>query len=139
MDLTPGKSVVKNLMSNGLDVYLLKWDDLSYYNSNSTFDNYIEYIDEAIKLISSKTSINKIPIIGYCWGGTIQSIYSSLFPKKVLSLTLVASPIDFYKDNSILAQWSKYLELDKITNELGHMNGTLRYRIHFKKSSQIPF
>ena len=42
MDLTPEKSVVKNLMSNGLDVYLLKWDDLSYYNSNSTFENYIE-------------------------------------------------------------------------------------------------
>jgi polyhydroxyalkanoate synthase len=125
MDLTPEKSVVKNLMSNGLDVYLLKWDDLSYYNSNSTFDNYIEYIDEAIKLISSKTSIDKIPIIGYCWGGTISLVYSSLFPKNVLSLTLVASPIDFSKDNSMLAQWSKSLELDKIIDELGHMKGTL--------------
>ena len=125
MDLTPEKSVVKNLMSNGLDVYLLKWDDLAYYNSNSTFENYIEYIDEAIKLISSKTSIDKIPIIGYCWGGTISLIYSSLFPKNVLSLTLVASPIDFSKDNSMLAQWSKLLELDKIINELGHMKGTL--------------
>ena len=125
MDLTTEKSVVKNLMSNGLDVYLLKWDDLSYYNSNSTFENYIAYIDEAMKLISSKTSTDKIPIIGYCWGGTISLIYSSLFPNNVLSLTLVASPIDFSKDNSILAQWSKSLELDKIINELGHMNGTL--------------
>ena len=125
MDLTTEKSVVKNLMSNGLDVYLLKWDDLSYYNSNSTFENYIEYIDEAIKLISSKTSIDKIPIIGYCWGGTISLVYSSLFPKNVLSLTLVASPIDFSKDSSMLAQWSKSLELDKIIDELGHMKGTL--------------
>ena len=125
MDLIPEKSVVKNLMSNGLDVYLLKWDDLSDYNSNSTFENYIEYIDEAMKLISSKTSIDKIPIIGYCWGGTLSLIYSSLFPKNVQSLTLIASPIDFSKDNSILAQWSKSLALDKIINELGHMNGTL--------------
>ena len=91
MDLIPEKSVVKNLMSNGLDVYLLKWDNLSDYNSNSTFENYIEYIDEAMKLISSKTSIDKIPIIGYCWGGTFSLIYSSLFPKNVQSLTLVAS------------------------------------------------
>ncbi|WP_144733001.1 alpha/beta fold hydrolase [Candidatus Nitrosocosmicus arcticus] len=125
MDLTPEKSVVKNLMSHGLDVYLLKWDDLAYYNSNSTIEDYIELINEAIKLISSKTSIDKIPIIGYCWGGTLSLIFSSLFPKDVLSLTLVASPIDFSKDNSLLSLWSKSLEFDKIINELGHMKGTL--------------
>jgi polyhydroxyalkanoate synthase len=125
MDLTPEKSVVKNLMSNGLDVYLLRWDDLAYHNSSSTIENYIEYIDGAIKLIRSRTSIEKIPIIGYCWGGTISLIYSSLFTKNVLSLTLVASPIDFSKDNGMLAIWSKSLELEKIVNELGHMKGTL--------------
>ena len=54
MDLTTEKSVVKNLMSNGLDVYLLKWDDLSYYNSNSTFENYIEYIDVHNEIIPLK-------------------------------------------------------------------------------------
>lgn len=40
-------------------------------------------------------------------------------------MTLVASPIDFSKDNGMLAIWSKSLELEKIVNELGHMKGTL--------------
>jgi hypothetical protein len=40
-------------------------------------------------------------------------------------LVLVASPVDFSKDNGTVARWSKSLELEKIVNELGHMNGTL--------------
>lgn len=125
MDLTSDKSVVRNLMSQGLDIYLLKWDNLATYNSAAGLEDYIEYVDKALQTISFRTKIEKIPIVGYCWGGTVSLIYSTLNDMHIQSLTLVASPIDFSKDSSMLAQWSKSLELDQIVENLGHMKGTL--------------
>jgi len=35
----------------------------------------------------------------------------------------MATPVDFSKDNTILAEWSKALDSDKIVKEFGHIDG----------------
>jgi polyhydroxyalkanoate synthase len=143
MDLNPKRSVVRNLLSNGLDVYLL---DLGYPNSNQdnklSLADYVDYIRNAIQCIVQKgnekletqTDENKkIAILGYCWGGLLALIYAALDASNtnpnnidcpnVKSLALMATPVDFAKDNTILANWSRSIDIDKMIDEFGNMNG----------------
>jgi polyhydroxyalkanoate synthase len=55
MDIDPERSVVKALLSKGIDVYLLDWGyPLSDSNNSSLYD-YIQYVYDAIKYIQKKT------------------------------------------------------------------------------------
>jgi polyhydroxyalkanoate synthase subunit PhaC len=145
MDLNPKRSVVRNLLSNGLDVYLL---DLGYPTSNEdnklSLSDYVDYIRNAIQCIAQKenekleirTDQNKkIAILGYCWGGILALIYTALEASNtspnnidcpnVKSLALMATPVDFAKDNTILANWSRSIDIDKMIDEFGNMNGQI--------------
>ena len=135
MDLNPQKSIVRNLLYNDLDVYLLDWgypsmeitkaDQATDNNNNLSLDDYISYVDDAIQIIKNKTGLYRIPILGYCWGGLIALIYTALHNDSVKNLSLMATPVDFGKDNTILANWSKAIDIDKMMNEFGHMSGQL--------------
>jgi polyhydroxyalkanoate synthase subunit PhaC len=77
----------------------------------------------------------KISILGYCWGGILALIYTALEATKatqsddnnntVKSLALMATPVDFSKENTILANWSKAVNIDKMIHEFGDMNGQI--------------
>jgi len=64
MDINPSRSVVKSLLSNGIDVYLLDWGyPTSKYNELSLYD-YITYVKDAVKFIqkqSSKSTLGNVP------------------------------------------------------------------------------
>jgi polyhydroxyalkanoate synthase len=57
------------------------------------------------------------------WGGLIAFIYSALNNQNVRSLTLMAAPVDFSKDNTILANWARVIDSDQIIDEFGHLYG----------------
>jgi polyhydroxyalkanoate synthase len=63
-------------------------------------------VKDAVQDIKDKTGTAKVSILGYCWGGIIALIYSALNNENLRSLTLMATPVDFSKDNTILANWS---------------------------------
>ena len=147
MDLNPKRSVVRNLLSNGLDIYLL---DLGYPTKEddklSLYD-YVDYVKYAVQAILKKEKEKeeerqgqrqgnkKISILGYCWGGILALIYTALEATKttqsddddntVKSLALMATPIDFSKENTILANWSRAVNIDKMMDEFGNMNGQI--------------
>jgi polyhydroxyalkanoate synthase len=148
MDLNPKRSVVRNLLSNGLDIYLL---DLGYPTKEDdklSLDDYVDYVKYAVQAILKKEKEKeegerqgqrqenkKISILGYCWGGILALIYAALEATKttqndddnntVKSLALMATPVDFSKENTILANWSKAVNIDKMIHEFGDMNGQI--------------
>ena len=143
MDLNPKRSVVRNLLSNGLDVYLL---DLGYPTKEDdklSLNDYVDYIKDAVQAILKKEGERqgqrqenkKISILGYCWGGILALIYTALeaantiqnhdHDNTVKSLTLMATPVDFSKENTILANWSRAVDIDKMIHEFGNMNGQI--------------
>lgn len=122
MDLKPSRSIVKNLISQGFDVYVIHWGYAGRQDDGLKLDDYENYLDEAVSIICQRHARQKIPVLGYCWGGLLSVIYSSLHREKVESLTLMATPIDFTKENSILSVWSKELDMDKILDEFGHLD-----------------
>ena len=145
MDLNPKRSVVRNLLSNGLDVYLL---DLGYPTKEDdklSLNDYVDYIKDAVQTILKKVKEGerqgqgkknkKISILGYCWGGILALIYTALEAANTIqnhdddntvkSLTLMATPVDFSKENTILANWSRAVDIDKMIHEFGNMNGQI--------------
>ncbi|HET6590840.1 MAG TPA: alpha/beta fold hydrolase [Candidatus Nitrosocosmicus sp.] len=58
MDIYPERSVVKSLLSKGIDVYLLDWGyPLSDDNNLSLYD-YVQYVSEAVKYIQQKPKLD---------------------------------------------------------------------------------
>ncbi len=122
MDLMPEKSVVQNLMSQGFDVFVIHWGYSGTNDDIMTVDDYIRCLDDSIEAIKEKTNSKKISMIGYCWGGILSLIYSTLFKEKIKNLAVLATPIDFSKDSSHLALWAKDIDADRMIDEFGHLN-----------------
>jgi polyhydroxyalkanoate synthase len=124
LDLNPKRSVVRNLLaSDGLDIYVLDWGYPDRSDNQLSINDYIDYVDEALKVLKNLTKENKISILGYCWGGLFSLIHTSLHPEDVRNLVLMAVPVDFSKDDTILGKWSKAIDVDAMMDELGHMDG----------------
>lgn len=104
MDLNPKRSVVRNLLSNGLDIYLL---DLGYPTKEDdklSLDDYVDYVKDAVQAILKKEKEGegegeerqgqrqenkKISILGYCWGGILALIYTALEATKPLKVMII--------------------------------------------------
>ncbi len=123
MDISKDRSVVQRLISNGLDIYLLDWGYPGWEDSNLSLNDYVNYVKDAVEDIKQKSDSDKVSILGYCWGGIIALIYAALNNESVQSLTLMATPVDFSKDNTILANWLKVMDSDRIVDEFGHVDG----------------
>lgn len=132
LDLNPSKSVVRTLLNNDIDVYLLDWGYPEKKDNELTFKDYIDYIDNAVETIIqtrsfklSSSSPIKISILGYCWGGLSSLIYTAVNnnQKNIDKLILMATPIDFSQDNTTVSIWSKSIDTDKIVNTFGHFDG----------------
>ena len=143
MDLNPKRSIIRNLLSNGLDIYLLDLGYPSKEDDKLSLKDYVDYIKDAVQTILKKEEEEgksqenkKVSILGYCWGGILALIYTALESANTLknkddddntvkSLTLMATPVDFSKENTILANWSRVVDIDKIILEFGNMNGQI--------------
>ncbi|HKZ61009.1 MAG TPA: alpha/beta fold hydrolase [Nitrososphaera sp.] len=124
LDLNPKRSVVRNLLaSNGLDIYLLDWGYPDWGDNHLSLEDYFGYLGDAVKVVKDQTKENKISILGYCWGGIFALIHATLNPEEVRNLVLMAVPVDFSKDDTILARWSKAIDVDGMMDEFGHMDG----------------
>ncbi|MEM3916213.1 MAG: alpha/beta fold hydrolase [Candidatus Nitrosocaldus sp.] len=123
MDISRDKSVVKRLMDEGLDVFLIDWGHISYDDEDLSLDDYIHVLDEAVDRVRALSNKDRISMLGYCWGGIVSLVYASLYKHKLNSLIVMAAPVDFDKDDGILAVWAKAIDARRLVAEYGHMNG----------------
>ena len=78
MDISKDRSVVRNLLSKGLDVYLLDWGFPDWNDSGLSLEDYVSYVQDAVQVIKDNSNLDKISILGYCWGGIISLCYAAL-------------------------------------------------------------
>lgn len=123
MDLNEDRSIVKRFISGGFDTFLLDWGEQT--NNNLAISDYVNYIDESIEEIKKLTGAHKVNLFGYCWGGVLSVIYASLHSGKVKNFLLQATPIDFDKDNSLLAEWARKFPIDKYVDAFKEMDGRI--------------
>jgi len=101
MDLNEKKSMMKFLVDNKFNTFLISWKNPDSNSRNLSFKEYIESgILEAIKVTCEQTGSLSINIASYCVGGTLASLtlaYIKNIPSKykITSATYFASLIDF--------------------------------------------
>jgi polyhydroxyalkanoate synthase len=96
---------VRNLLSSGgLDIYLLDWGYPDSSDDHLSIQDYLSYIDDSVQVIKEQTSADKVSLMGYCWGGIFALMYSALNNNNVRNLILMAVPVDFSKDDTILTK-----------------------------------
>jgi polyhydroxyalkanoate synthase subunit PhaC len=137
LDLQPDKSWIRNLLSQGFDIYLIDWKTPTQLDKYVSFDDYVNnYIDDCVEFVRRKTSVDKITLHGYCMGATMSVIYGTLHEDKVRNLATIAPVIDSDKDTTVLANFSRYLEADKLFNSIGNLPSEQLYALY---STLKPF
>jgi polyhydroxyalkanoate synthase len=124
LDLQPDKSVIKKLLEEGFDVYVIDWGYPSGSDRYLKLDDYVNgYMNNSVDRIRELSGSDKITLLGVCQGGTFSVMYSSLNPEKVKNLVTLVAPVDFDTDKGILNLWAKGMDVDKIVDHYGIVPG----------------
>ncbi len=124
LDLQPDKSVIKKLMDDGFDVYIIDWGYPTGLDRYLTIDDYVNgYINNAVDKIRERSGLDKITLLGVCQGGTFSVMYAALHPEKVKNLITLVAPVNFDTDKGLLHVWAKSLDVDKIVDYYGIVPG----------------
>ncbi|HYN44900.1 MAG TPA: class III poly(R)-hydroxyalkanoic acid synthase subunit PhaC [Candidatus Limnocylindrales bacterium] len=124
LDLQPDKSVIRKLLDDGFDVYIIDWGYPSGIDRYLTLNDYINgYLNNAVDILRKRSGLDKITLLGVCQGGTFSVIYSSLHPEKVKNLVTLVAPVNFETDKGLLHIWAKSLDVDKIVDYYGIIPG----------------
>jgi polyhydroxyalkanoate synthase subunit PhaC len=120
LDLQPDRSLIKKLMEEGLDVYIMDWGYPQKQHRYLTMEDYIlGFMGDAVDFIRETTGNDKIHKMGICQGGTFSTIYASIFPEKLQSLTTYVAPYDFSGNECMLYRWTKDIDVDAMVDAMG--------------------
>jgi polyhydroxyalkanoate synthase len=124
LDLQPDKSVVRRLLEDGFDVYLIDWNEPSRLDQHLTLADYVNrYIDTCVDVIQERDGLDAINVLGYCMGGTMSTMYAALHPENVRNLGLMATGLCFDDTGGILEQWgsNEYYDPGTVTETFGNV------------------
>lgn len=117
LDLQPNRSLIRNLLSHGVDLYMIDWGYAAKADRYMTMDDYINfYMNSCVDFIRETTNNDKINIMGICQGGTFSVIYSAIYPEKIKNIITLVTPVDFSKRQGLLDIWAKGLNIDKLVD-----------------------
>lgn len=129
-DLQPDRSLVRNLLAQGIDVYLIDWGYPSRADRYLTLEDYIAgYVDACVDVVRERHGLEKINLLGICQGGTFSVCYAALYPEKVQNLVVMVAPIDFHATqdgrSGLLNLWGLGLDVDRLVEATGNIPGEL--------------
>ncbi len=126
VDLQDDRSLVKNLLARGEDVYLIDWGYTDRSDRFLTLEDYIErFIDGAVDHVCDAHGLPAINLLGICQGGAFSLTYAALHPEKVKNLIAMVTPVDFHTDDNMLSNWTRGLDIDLFVDTLGNVPADL--------------
>ena len=124
LDLQPDKSVVKKLLDEGLDVYIIDWGYPTGPDRYLTLDDYVNgYLNNAVNKVRELSGSDKITLFGVCQGGTLSLMYASLHQEVVKNLVTLVTPVNFDTNKGLLHIWAKSMDVDKVVDYFGIVPG----------------
>jgi len=133
-DLQPDRSLVRSLLAEGLDLWLVDWGRPGRAERWLTMDDYVDdYIHAAVERVCRETGHERVTLLGICEGGVFTTCYAALHPDKVKNLVLTITPIDFHADSDdpaahhgFLNVWTRSLDgadVDDLVEAFGVLPG----------------
>ncbi|HMN96705.1 MAG TPA: alpha/beta fold hydrolase [Phycisphaerales bacterium] len=113
LDLLPHKSVVRQYLRAGFDVWMVDWGVPTAAESTKTLHDYIEgTLHRLVRRVLDVTGQPQLDLFGYCMGGTMTAMYTSLHQELVRNLTLLAAPVDWARGDCLLKTWTQETVFD---------------------------
>ncbi len=133
-DLQEDRSLVRNLLNLGIDLYVVDWGNPSRADRYLTLDDYIlGYLDGCVAEIARRAGVPRVNLLGVCEGGVFTTAYAALEPARVNTLGLTITPIDFHADtvenrpgHGFINLWTRSLlpeDIDRLIDANGNLPG----------------
>jgi polyhydroxyalkanoate synthase len=99
LDLMPNNSMIRFLLGEGFDVFLLDWGVADAVEAQNTLEDYVDdYIPEAVEATLAEAGADELNLIGYCFGGVLTLLLMAGHPElPIRSLVTLATPADYDK------------------------------------------
>ena len=131
-DLQEDRSLVRNLLKLGVDLYVVDWGNPTRADRWLTLDDYIDgYLDEVVREVARRHKVEKVNLLGICEGGVFTTCYAALHPDAVKNMVITITPIDFHADaeqsrlgHGFINLWTRSLAPEDI-DRLIEAHGTL--------------
>jgi len=124
LDLQPDKSVIRNFLAEGVDVYVLEWGYPMRKDRWLTLEDHIEgYMDNVVDFLLKEKHLTKLNLMGICMGGTMSVVYAALHPEKVKNLVTTVTPTWFDTDDGLLHLWMRETHVERLVEACGNMPG----------------
>jgi polyhydroxyalkanoate synthase len=143
VDLQEDRSLVRNLLARGEDVYLIDWGYPDRSDRWLTLDDYINgYIHNCVEAVCRRHGLPAINVLGICQGGAFSICYSAMHPRRVKNLITMVTPVDFHTPDNMLSHWTRNMDVDLFVDTLGNVPADLMnycylmlkpYRLNFQK------
>ncbi|HEX8779179.1 MAG TPA: class III poly(R)-hydroxyalkanoic acid synthase subunit PhaC, partial [Rhodanobacter sp.] len=125
-DLQPDRSLVRNLLAQGEDVYLIDWGYPDGADRWLTLDDYLNgYLDRCVDAVRERHGLDAINLLGICQGGAFSLCYAAMHPDKVKNLVTMVTPVDFQTPDNMLSHWCRELDADLFVDTLGNVPADL--------------
>ena len=136
VDLQEDRSMVRNLLKLGIDIFVIDWGSPSRADRYLTMGDYInDYLDGAIEAIKEVDNVDRVSVLGICEGGTFSLCYAALHPQNVENLILMVTPVDFHArdaneplSHGLINLWTQNLkgeDIDEMMDVHGVLSGEL--------------
>jgi polyhydroxyalkanoate synthase subunit PhaC len=135
-DLQEDRSMLRNLLALGVDVYAVDWGAPTRSDRWLKFEDYVEdYLNECVEFICRDQALQSINLLGLCEGGIFSLCYAALYPDRIKNLILTITPVDFHQDQAegrashgFINLWTRGMtdeDIDRLIEANGNLPGEL--------------
>ncbi len=112
LDLQTDRSLIRGLLAEGLDVYLVDW---GYPDGADRFTTLSDYIDgllaDCVERVLDTHRVEALNLLGVCQGGVFSLCFSALHPRRVRNLVTMVTPVDFHTPGDLLSKWVRKIDV----------------------------
>src|SRR5476649_1177279 len=123
LDLQEDRSLIRGLLAQGVDVYLIDW---GYPDGADRFTTLADYIDDylagCVNQILKARRLSALNLLGVCQGGVLSLCFSALHPQRVRNLITMVTPVDFHTPADLLSKWVSRIDVAAWVGE-GNVSG----------------
>ncbi|MEM7214352.1 MAG: alpha/beta fold hydrolase [Pseudomonadota bacterium] len=136
IDLQEDRSLVRNMLAAGIDVYVVDWGNPTRADQFLNFDDYVDlYLGSCLENVVERNDGKPACLFGICEGGTFAAMLAALRPELLSGMALAITPIDFHGDHEnfwlgegFLNSWIGNLEkgdIDLLIETYGMLPGAM--------------
>jgi len=137
MDLQADRSLIRRLLEQGLDIYLIDWGYPDGADRFLDLDDYINgFLHNCLQHVLDEHDLEATNVLGVCQGGTFSLCYAAQHPERIKNLVTMVTPVDFKTPENLLSKWAQDMDVETMVKSSGNMSGEM---LNMAYVSLMPF